>query len=128
MQPTYLLVNFNGPLDPGPAQNRLNYEIVGPGGHRIRVVSAIYDSVTHTVTLVPGERLSIHRKYRLSINGKAPSGLTNSSGTLIDGAGNGHPGTDYVTSITWRNLAGRAGSLPTLGLVHATRSSASRTQ
>ena len=88
-QPTYLLLNFNGPLDPTSAQNPLNYQILGPGGHRITVVSAIYDSATHTVTLVPAERLNIHRRYRLTVNGTAPSGLTNPSGELLDGAGNG---------------------------------------
>ena len=110
MQPTYLLLDFNGPLDPARLRTRRIIEIVGPGGHQIRVVSAIYDSATHTVTLVPAERLNIHRRYRLTINGTTSSGLTNPSGTLLDGVGNGEPGSDYVTSITWRNLSGRAGS------------------
>ena len=127
-QPTYLLVNFNGPLDPTSAQNPSNYQILGPSGHRITVVSAIYDSATHTVTLVPAERLNIHRRYRLTVNGTAPFGLTNPSGELLDGAGNGHPGSNYVTSVTWRNLAGRASKLPTLGLVHAARPRPARTQ
>ncbi|MGA2705248.1 MAG: Ig-like domain-containing protein, partial [Isosphaeraceae bacterium] len=118
-QPTYLLINFNGPLDPTSAQNPSNYQILGPGGHRITVVSAIYDPATQTVTLVPAGRLNIHWKYRLTVNGTAPSGLTNPSGILLDGAGNGKPGSNYVTSITWRNLAGKASKLPTLVLVHA---------
>ena len=110
LQPTYLLLAFNGPLDPNTAQNPLNYQILGPGGHQIRVVSAIYDSATDTVTLVPAARLKLRVRYRLTVNGKAPSGLANPSGILLDGAGNGHPGTDYVTSITWSNLRGRAGT------------------
>ncbi len=118
-QPTYLLLNFNGPLDPTSAQNPSNYQILGPGGHRITVVSAIYDPATQTVTLVPAGRLNIHWKYRLTVNGTAPSGLTNPSGILLDGVGNGQPGSNYVTSITWRNLAGKASKLPTLVLVHA---------
>jgi len=118
-QPTYLLINFNGPLDPTSAQNPSNYQILGPAGHRITVVSAIYDPATQTVTLVPAGRLNIHWKYRLTVNGTAPSGLTNPSGILLDGAGNGKPGSNYVTSITWRNLAGKASKLPTLVLVHA---------
>jgi hypothetical protein len=121
IQPTYLLLEFNGPVDRVGAQNPSNYRIVGPGGRHIRVVAAIYDPVTHTVTLVPSERLSIHRRYSLTINGTAPAGLMNPSGTLLDGAGNGKPGSDYVTSLTWRNLAGRAHKLPTLAQVHAVR-------
>ena len=31
-QPTYLVINFNSPLDPSPAQNVSNYQIVGPIG------------------------------------------------------------------------------------------------
>jgi len=117
-QPTYLLLYFNGPLDPTSAQNPANYQILGPSGHRITVVSAIYDSASHTVTLVPAERLNFHRRYCLTVNGVAPSGLTSPSGFLLDGAGNGHAGSNYVTTITWKNLAGRASKLPTLSLVH----------
>ena len=117
-QPTYLLLNFNGPLDPTSAQNASNYQILGPGGHRIMVVSAIYDPATQTVTLVPAERLNIHWEYSLTVNGAAPSGLTNPSGVPLDGSGKGHVGSNYVTSITWRNLAGQASTLPTYALVH----------
>jgi hypothetical protein len=124
-QPTYLLLHFNGPLDPASAQNPSNYWIVGPSskpGHvsqRIRVGTAIYDPATHSVTLVLTERLNVHWLYHLTVNGSAPSGLTNPSGVLLDGAGNGRPGSNYVTSIAFRNLAGRANNLPTLSLVHA---------
>ena len=128
MQQTFLLIDFNGPLELGPAQNPSNYQIVGPGGHQFSVVSAIYDSSTHTVTLVPAKRLNIHRRYRLTINGTTSSGLTNPSGTLLDGVGNGKSGSDYVTSLTWKNLAGRACKLPTLDLVHAARMSTARVQ
>ena len=117
-QPTYLLLNFNGPLDPTSAQNPLNYQVLGPGGHRITVVSAIYDPATQTVTLVPAERLNIHWKYSLTVNGAAPSGLTNPSGVPLDGSGKGQVGSNYVTSITRRNLVGKASKLPTYYLVH----------
>ena len=117
-QPTYLLLNFNGPLDPTSAQNPLNYRIFGPGGHRITVVSAIYDPATQTVTLVPAERLNIHWKYSLTVNGATPAGLTNPSGVPLDGSGEGQVGSNYVTSITRRNLVGKASKLPTYYLVH----------
>ena len=106
MQATYLLLEFNGPLDPVHAQNPLNYRIVGPGGRDIRVAAAIYDPVTYAVTLVPSERVNIHRRYSLTINGTGPSGLMNPSGTLLDGARNGKPGSDYVTSLTWSSWGG----------------------
>src|SRR5208283_2478833 len=73
---------------------------------------------TETVTLVPAERLNIHWKYTLTVNGASPAGLTNPSGVPLDGAGSGHVGTNYVASVTWRNLVGRASKLPTYALVH----------
>ena len=127
-QPTHLLVNFNGPLDPTSAQNPSNYQLIGPGGHSITVVLAIYDSATHTVTLVLDERLNIRRRYRLTVNGTAPFGLTNPSGELLDGAGNGHPGSNYVQWLTSTNLAGPASRLPTLSLVRRTCPRPARTQ
>ncbi len=117
-QPTYLFLNFNGPLDPTSAQNPSNYQILGPGGHRIRVVSAIYDPATQTVTLVPAVQLNLQRKYSLTVNGAAPAGLTNLSGVPLDGSGKGHVGSNYVASITRKNLAGKASKLPTYYLVH----------
>ena len=117
-QPTYLLLNFNGPLNPTSAQNPSNYQILGPGGHRITVVSAIYDPATQTVTLVPAVQLNIQWKYSLTVNGATPAGLTNLSGVPLDGSGKGHVGSNYVASITRKNLAGQASKLPTYDLVH----------
>jgi hypothetical protein len=91
----------------------------GPGGHRIKVTSAIYDPATNMVTLVPAERLNIHRSYRPTVNGEAPSGLTDLAGLLLDGSATGQPDGNFVTSLTWRNLAGRAKQLPTLGMARA---------
>ena len=118
-QPTYLVINFNGPLAPSQAQTTSNYQIVG-AGHRIRVVSAFYDGANDSVILSLAKRLNIRTTYRLTVNGTAPSGLTNPDGVFLDGAGTGEPGTNYVTSITSRNLAGSASQVPTFGLVYAT--------
>ena len=103
---------FQRPLDPTSAQDIANYTIAGPingqghSSHRIKVGMAIYDSATDSVTLVPTARLNIHREYTLTINGTTPSGVANPSGLLLDGAGNGKPGSNYRTLLTWRNLAG----------------------
>jgi hypothetical protein len=64
--------------------------------------------------------MNIHWKYTLTVNGAAPSGLTNPSGVPLDGAGDGQVGSNYVASVTWRNLAGTASKLPTYALVHKT--------
>ena len=128
-QATYLVIYFNDPLDPTSAENVSNFTIAGPvnepghTSHRIHVGSAIFDSATNSVTLVPTGRINIHHTYTLTINGTTSSGVTNTSGLLLDQVGNGQPGRNNITSLTWRNLAGRASTLPTLGLVDAARPS-----
>jgi hypothetical protein len=126
-QKTYLVLDFDGPLDPTSAEDIANYTISGPDnrhghrGHRVKVGSAIYNTATNSVTLVPATRLNIHETYTLTINGTTPFGVANPSGMLLDGAANGKPGSNYVTSLTRRNLAGRAKELATTGQVDAAR-------
>ena len=116
-QPTYLVVTFNGPLDPSPGQHASNYVLVGSNGKRIKVKSAIYDASTDAVTLSLSQRLSLPKTYRLTINGTSPSGLKNPDGVFLDGAGTGEPGSNYVTSITRSNLAGTASQRPAAAAV-----------
>ena len=93
---TSVVIGFNGPLERGSAQNVLNYGVVGPTGHRIKVRSASYKSASHTVTLVLARRLVVGATYGLTINGTKPSGLRSPAGLLLDGAGAGVPGSNYV--------------------------------
>ena len=111
-QPTFLVINFDNALDPTSAQDTANYTIIGPAGNRIKVGSAVYDPDTNIVTLKPVSRLNLHWHYKLTINGTTSSGLKNPSGELLDGAGNGQPGSNYVTTLGWKNLAGRANQRP----------------
>jgi hypothetical protein len=54
--------------------------------------------------LQPVERLNVHRAYTLTINGQAPGGLGDAQGRLLDGNGDGHPGSDYVTQVDRHTL------------------------
>jgi uncharacterized membrane protein len=117
--PTSLVLTFSEPLDPARAQNVNNYQIVnlgGPGrdgnlvGQRIAVRSAIYNPTTLTVTLDPAQQLDVHNQYRLTVVGTAPNGLTDITGLLLDGAGTGKPGSNFVTVISRQTLAGPAPS------------------
>jgi hypothetical protein len=114
-QPTVVVLQFNEALDPARAQDPRNYTFVtlgGPGrggshvGHIIPVSFAVYDSATHRVFLYPSELLDIHNFYRLTVNGAAPSGLTDTQGTLLDGNADGNPGSNYVTIISLKTLVG----------------------
>jgi hypothetical protein len=104
MMPTSLVLTFDQALDPATADNAKDYQIIGPKGRVIRVKSAVYDPTTLTVTLDPRQRLSIHHRYELIVDGSAPGGVTNTKGQLLVGDDGGKPGSDFRAPITWRNL------------------------
>ncbi len=117
-QPTLLTLAFSGPLDLASAQDAANYHIALLNrfgrplpGHTIPVREAIYDPATFSVTLVPAQRLDVHYRYELTVNGTTSTGVRGASGLLIDGAGTGQPGSDYTAVIDRSTLAGRASSI-----------------
>jgi hypothetical protein len=110
-QPTLFVLTFSSALDPTRAQDPNNYTLrpIGVDGHlgkRIRIVSAVYNPVAHTVTLHPVKLVYLFHRYRLVVNGMSPNGLTGSSGVLLDGAGNGVPGSNFVRVFGKGILAG----------------------
>ena len=105
--PTTLVLTFDQVLDAVTADDAKNYVIIGPHGRRIRVKSAVYDPANDTVTLHPSRRISVHYKYKLIVDGARVGGVANSQGTLLDGKSDGDPGSNYHTTLTWRNLRGR---------------------
>jgi len=102
--PTTLVIGFNEPLDPTSAQDTANYRITAPDGRPIGVGAAVYDPSSQSVTLSPVQRLDLHRRYKLTVVGTGPNGVKDVSGALLDGAGNGRPGSDFVTTLTAANL------------------------
>src|SRR5262249_54066774 len=111
-QPTAFVLTFSSALDPTRAQDPHNYTLrpVGPDGHlggRIPIVAAVYNPLAHTVTLHPATRLYLFQRYKLVVNGMPPAGLAGPSGILLDGRGNGIPGSDYVRIFGPTILAGR---------------------
>ncbi len=104
MQPTVLVLTFNEALDPTSAENVKNYKIVGPAGGPLGIASAVYDPTGHTVTLKPKERIDLHDTYHLKVVGTGPLGVMSEDDIMLDGVGDGLPGSDYVASLTWRNL------------------------
>jgi hypothetical protein len=110
-KPTRLVLTFSSALDPSRAQDAQNYTLtpIGKNGHvgkRIRIASAVYATVADTVTLHFAKLLYLFQRYKLVVNGTAPSGLASSSGILLDGQGNGNPGSDYVKTFGPSILAG----------------------
>ncbi len=112
-QPTILSLAFSAALEAISAQNVNNYHIAllnrfgrPVRGHTIRIREAIYNPSTFSVTLVPAQRLDIHYRYQLTVNGTTSTGVRGISGLLIDGAGTGRPGSDYTAVIDRSTLAG----------------------
>ena len=104
MAPTTIVLDFNQALDPTTAQDAKDYRIIDPHGHVIRIKSAVYNAANQTVTLRPSQRINVHYKYELIVNGRAPGGITNVNGQLLDGNNSGGSGSNFVAPVTWRNL------------------------
>ena len=113
MQQTSLVLTFSTALNPTPAQDVNNYQILTMNGTAIPISSAVYDPANLTVTLVPSELLSLHTFYQLTVNGATPNGLTSSTGVPLDGQGNGTPGTNFVSMFGGGILVGPAPAMLT---------------
>jgi len=110
-QPTVLVLTFNKELDPSGADNAANYKIVsiGPGGTlgpAIGIKRIAFDSVASTVTLRPSQRLNVHKRFELIVDGTSKHALTDLALDALDGAKTGKAGSDYVGMIDWAALAG----------------------
>src|SRR5262249_3464530 len=55
-------------------------------------------------TLHTTKRINIHHKYELIVHGTGAHAVSNTEGQLLDGSRSGKPGSDYRTSLTWREL------------------------
>jgi hypothetical protein len=103
MHPTVIVISFNDPLDPISAVNLSNYRITNPTGQRVRIKSAVFDAATNSVNLHPAQRINLHHTYLFEVIGTGASAVRNTEGTLLDGAGNGTPSSNYSGTLTWRN-------------------------
>ncbi len=108
-RPTTLVVAFDRPLDRASAEDERNYILTGPRG-RIRILQAVYDAVTNTVTLRPARRLPLNTAFRLTVRGTGASAVLGSTGRKLDGDADGAAGGDYKIKIT-RKLLVRPGTM-----------------
>jgi hypothetical protein len=53
--------------------------------------------------LNPSQRINIHHRYILIVNGASAGSITNAAGQLLNSKAE-DPGSNYRTSLTWRNL------------------------
>ena len=108
LAPTFLVLTFSTDADPARAGDIRNYRLIGPGrdgrlgtadDRPIPLTSAVYDAATRTVTLSPNRLLNVHFRYRITVNGSPPLGLTDRFGTLLDGDRDGRPGGDFIRTF-----------------------------
>ena len=106
-EPPTLALLFNEALNPGLASDRADYHLVvlrRKHSPSLAIKSAIYNSTTQTVTLTPAGRLNRRQKYQLTVKGAGPGAIADTRGNLLDGQGNGRPGSDSVTTVTASNF------------------------
>ncbi|WP_165232189.1 Calx-beta domain-containing protein [Aquisphaera insulae] len=109
-----VVYTFSKGLDPARAADLGNYGYyamtAGPDGSfatpddgSIRLASATYDPASLSVTLVPATPFPTGTFIQIVIDGMANPllnrGITDTSGTLLSGAGNGVPGGAFVTTF-----------------------------
>jgi streptogramin lyase len=105
-QPTLLVLTFDEPLNPVQARKLSNYRLTGPLGDRIPIAAVSYQADSRTVTLWVGRRLPLRYDYRLTVNGASPGALRDLAGNVLDGNGDGLPGSNYSVIVNRRLLAG----------------------
>ena len=60
------------------------------------------------MTLTPARQLYLFGHYQLVVNGTSPTGVSDIYGNLLDGAGTGRPGSDYVRVFGQEVLVGQS--------------------
>ena len=105
---TPLVLTFSEELNPARAVNLANYRLVTAGRDKkfgtkddkvVALRSATYNPTTHTVTLLPRQKLAVSVEYRLTVNGTSATGVADLAGNLLDGDLNGSVPGNYVKII-----------------------------
>lgn len=101
-----LVLSFSEGLDPARASDSHNYALFDAGrdgrvgtrdDRRLGLGRVVYDPAGPIVTLRPRRPLNLNRRYTLVVRGTPPGGLADPAGGFL--AGDGRPGTDYVTTF-----------------------------
>ena len=71
------------------------------------------------MVLTPARQLYIFGHYQLVVTGTSPTGVSDVYGNLLDGAGTGRPGSDYVRVFGQEVLVGQSPPAGPRGLAAA---------
>lgn len=104
----HLALTFSRAMDPASVQDVHNYRLSrlrrsGRSGMRpgpaIPLGVALYDPSSRTVTLIPRRPQPLRHHYLLTINGRNPSGLRDTTGRLVVGTGAQQPGDTHLAVV-----------------------------
>ena len=109
-----ITLTFNEPVNPATAANLNNYILTAPAKKpkskkkptppptRIKL-SVSYNQATNQVILKGPKTVKTSPALTLTVVGTGPSGIAKMDGLQLAGSG-GQPGTDYVASVTTKNV------------------------
>lgn len=97
---TSLALQFTAPLDPAYATDASDYDLVSmAGGRPIPIATISYDPTHFTVTIVPQAPIPSGQYSQIQVVGTGTEAIRDIAGNLLDGAGNGTPGTSYLATF-----------------------------
>jgi hypothetical protein len=92
---TGITIAFDGAVNAAEASNNAIYVLTAAGKHNsfvgkgtkpIRLKSAVYNAALHQVILTPRKPFALSKPVELTVKGRSPGGLQDSTGRFIDGA------------------------------------------
>jgi len=94
-------MTFTAPLNQTFALNPADYQLtaLAAGNRAIPVNAPTYNSLTHTITLVPAAPLASGQYYEIQVLGTGPTAVRDIAGNLLAGAASGVAGTNYAASF-----------------------------
>ena len=101
-------LDFSKSLDPATAQNLANYVLTQTVKRRRQTIlqrmgfQVVYNDATRSVSLMLTGRAKFAQGGQLVVEAGPPDGITDTTGTYLDGAGTGVPGGNGVFTISTR--------------------------
>jgi uncharacterized repeat protein (TIGR01451 family) len=108
-----LVISFNEDLNPTTATNPANFQLVAMGtngkttGKTINIASITYNSISHSVMILPAQALDPKQYYKITVFGSTASGVTDTLGRKLSSTLYGPAGGNFSALFF-------AGSLPQL--------------
>jgi uncharacterized repeat protein (TIGR01451 family) len=96
-----ITLGFSAPLASAQAELISNYVLMNTAkGNRIDpIVAAVYNPATFSVTITPETPIPSNQYFELEAIGTGSSAIRDIAGNVLDGAGNGAPGSNYAVLI-----------------------------